>query len=414
MPIFDCNRCGMPLQEPDDSAGGQVSCPLCGHVCTVPYELSSPGTEIVPDPTAPGRSVLVRPGDVSLSGTDINSGTEVVPKAEAVLVYSLDDPEELPEELPEDLPKELPEELPPEPVVGFGPSFDFQFSTEDRDEEGVTPWRFRERPARESLGLWLRFAQGCQVVQYGILVELIGVALLFVILEVLVLDATGVARAPVDVRSPHAVLLPLLLPLAAGTMVIGTGRLLMLRVPAQTGAAAVLTAAAGLSWLRFVLLALATVFSFLAAFEESRPARQPHFVQALRLYALAVIAGWVAEVSVVPGLAVVGGEMPSRALRQRAAVVTFVIQLMAGLWLAMVVSGAYLGAVRGLVPEPISGAEVRPAARSPHDLEPEHWALVLTVVLGTLFAFQAGYAYLHYSLYAAGRSAGRTDGDGDL
>ena len=113
----------------------------------------------------------------------------------------------------------------------------------------------------------------------------------------------------------------------------------------------------------------------------------------------------------VPGLAVVGGEMPSRPLRHRAAVVTFVFQLMACLWLAMVVSIVYVEAVRDLVPAPAPRPDARPAPRPAQPLEPGQRAAVLTVVLGIMFALRAGYAYLHYSLYAAGQHAGQTDGD---
>ena len=122
---------------------------------------------------------------------------------------------------------------------------------------------------------------------------MLGVGFLFLMLEVMVLDATNIIRAPRAVRSsPDVVLLPLLLPLTAGTLMIAIGRLLMLRVPAETGAAAVLTAAAGLSWLRCVLLALATLFAFLAAIEDAKPAAEPHYEWVLRLYVLALLVGW--------------------------------------------------------------------------------------------------------------------------
>jgi hypothetical protein len=88
--------------------------------------------------------------------------------------------------------------------------------------------------------------------------------------------------------------------------------------------------------------------------------------------------------------------------------VTFVLQLLAALWVAMYVGLMYLDAVGELAPSAGRRGE-RPAAGPRLDSDDQFAAV--TVVLGVLVILQAGYAYLHYSLYAAGEAAGRTDGD---
>ena len=125
MPItFDCQRCGMPLQVSDESAGGRTQCPHCAIVCSVPGEL-------------PPRSA------------EAGSGAEALP--EVGVVYSLDDPEELPEKRP----------AAPAPAPAPAGAFDYQFSPADAGEAPATPRGRRERPARTpSSGRWRLFAQG--------------------------------------------------------------------------------------------------------------------------------------------------------------------------------------------------------------------------------------------------------------
>jgi hypothetical protein len=299
MPItFDCHRCGMPLQVPDDQAGGLAQCPHCEIVCPVPDELL-PVEELPP--------------------LDVEVVSEPAAEADVELVL---------------LPILEPVAVPRNPW--------------DRTGQDGAP--ANREPRRGSPGHWRSFGQGCKFVKRGVVVEMLGVGFLFALMEAGVLENTATVRFPRDVPEAEYCVLLLFVPLTVGAGLIALGRTMMLRVPLGTGGGAILVVAAGLSYLRFVLLVLATLFQIMAAVEDVNAAKVKPQEWAGRVFVLAIFAGLVAEVSVVPALAVVGGEMPSRPLRHRAAAVTFVFQLLGALLIAMIVSFTYMDAVRELPP----------------------------------------------------------------
>jgi hypothetical protein len=278
--------------------------------------------------------------------------------------------------------------------------------------EPTKPWEHRRPsggPWRAPTGEWGDFGTGCQYVKWGVLFELGTAVLGFVLLELLLLDAEAVIRLPDAVQSGE-VLPALFLPLLAGTFLSAVGRVMMVRVPAHTPGAAILTVAAGLNWLRFILIVAAVVLYILGFNEPGKAGRGPYFDNGLRMCLLAGCVALITDLSAIPAMAVVGGEIPSWALRTRAALVTFVLQLLAALWIAMVVSAASSAAVRELVPG--VGAPQGGAAPPQRPGRPGRIA-VLTVLITVLFALQAGYYYLQYLLYSTGQDAGQSGEDRD-
>jgi hypothetical protein len=239
-----------------------------------------------------------------------------------------------------------------------------------------------------------------------VLWELGALAVLYALLELLVLDSEAYILLAGAVRSGGAVLVALG-PLAVGTMLIALGRVRMMRVPPHTPGRAILTVAAGLSWLRFALLVVAILLIGVGLLDTDV---RPGVFRIGRLaWFLAICAALVAELSAVPALAVIGGEIPSRALRSRAATFTFAVQLLAALWIALVVSLASVGAMMELDPFPASLQ--RPGGGS--GLGRFGRVAVLTVLLAVLLALQAGYNYLQYLLYSTAQGAGQSGGDRD-
>lgn len=403
MPIlFRCHRCDCALEVPDELTGKQARCPHCDIVCPVPANLPPLVTEFIEEPTPapeprsehPQHSPESKP-EPTTGPTPTPASVPIAPTEHSAPVLSLDDPEE------------LPEELQPEPVK----------SASAKLPKSANPWEqleerpgTRQAPWQAGAGRWRPFGEGCKFVWWGIAVELVGVALFFAILEAIVLHNAEVIQLPRDVMSIEFLLLPLFLPLMAGTLLIAIGRVMMLRVPPGTAAVPVLMGSAGLSWFRLLALLAATICVILATRDSLAATRGPYLAWTARTYGLAMLAGLVAEVSAVPALAVVGGEMPSRSLRSRAATATFVFQLMVGLWTAMIVSVVLVDALRELFPVPAQQPVQRPPPGE-HEFDPETRAAAAGVVLAAWFALIAGYSFLHYSLYSAGQFAGRTDGD---
>jgi hypothetical protein len=260
--------------------------------------------------------------------------------------------------------------------------------------------------------LWHPFAVGCWFVKWGIVAELVALGLLFVLLELRVLDVTNVIQLPPGFGSVGLSLV-VFVPVALGTLLIAIGRVLMVRVPPGAQGAVVLIVAAGLSWLRFVLVVLTIVFLVLGLCEGANPARDRYFDWTVSVCVLAGFAGLVADLSTIPALAVVGGEMPSRALRTKALAVTFVIQLRAALWVAVIVGLAYVDAMREFVPALAPQPGPRPPGAQLQRVDPAARAVRISIALAVLFALEIGYGHFQYSLYSAGRAAGQSDGDRD-
>jgi hypothetical protein len=229
MPItFECPHCSMQVRAPDVLAGKTARCPYCETNCNVPEE--PPVAEVVPEPDGP---IDVEPLPLDSGDPPGRSARKPGPK--------------------------------PEP----GPW--------DRGEFDPA----RRAALRSATGKWRAFGDGCGVAQWGVWIEFGGVCLLFALLEALLLAAHNVFKLPRVVES-GGVLLAVYLPLALGTLMLAIGRVMMIRMPPDTAGVSVLVVAAGMTWLRFVLLVLATLLLILGL-NEVKVAREPYFDWTMRL-----------------------------------------------------------------------------------------------------------------------------------
>jgi hypothetical protein len=238
----------------------------------------------------------------------------------------------------------------------------------------------------------------------GLWIELIGVVLLVGMLEVSLFALINQNKPLLDRVGPFG-FLGFFLPLVAGTLLIVAGRLRMLSLPSGTGASPVLVGAAVLSSIRALALLTASILTVLAGFEWLNKGPVGEFTEmAVVAYFIALIAGLVAEDSMIPGMAVAGGAIPSRRLLRQAGIVAFVLQLIGLLYVGAVSYVYYANlAANVLQPNPPPAAAARPAAAGGGLTREERWAILMVVCLVVL-ALQVGYTYLHYSLYAAGQA----------
>lgn len=253
---------------------------------------------------------------------------------------------------------------------------------------------------------WAGFGAGCWLVRLGTWIELAGVVLLVLAVELTLFGILVKTRELVvlDWSGPFAVV-PFWTLLFAGSIMGAVGRFRMLAVPPDTGASGVLNGALVLNWLRVTALIAALVFALLSGFEW----RNQQFGGMVRyaLYAgvahgLAVIAGRLAELSIIPAMAVLGGEIPNGPLRRRAGLVALVFQIVAMVWVGMGIFVYYLA----VVGNKLDGLLRRPGAKSD---EPPADPQTALYAIGTVFlmvlAIEVAYTCLFASLYSAGLRA---------
>lgn len=278
---------------------------------------------------------------------------------------------------------------------------------------------------------WAAFGSGCGLARVGVWVEFVAVAVLLGPLLVLVVSLWAGGRwweGLVSAVGTFAVL-PFFLLMQVGAALVGIGRLRMRAVPAGSGAGGVLAGALALSALRVAALTVAVGLATASGF-EGRAGRAGsaglYLLYAFGGYAVAVVAGVVADVTALPGLAVVGGAIPSAPLRRRVGLAAFVFQLVALLTVFQLAVGYTLflsAAQSGLTGRLGAGARRQPppAEVRPESGESDSTSVAFAVACGLiLFVLlsRAGYAALHDSLYAAGqkataRDAPKEDGEAD-
>lgn len=294
------------------------------------------------------------------------------------------------------------------------------FSLDDNDQhEDQDPYSNGAGSARKPKARWLAgFAEGCGLVKYGVWADFAGVVCLVGILEITLLGLATKNRGLVLVESIGLfVFLPLFLCQLAGTGLVGFGRFRMMSVPANTGAGGVLTGAVVLTALRVVVLFVGMVLLVVAAADRGLESLK-YAMFSLSAYMIAAFAGLAAEVSVIPGIAIIGGEIPSRRLRQRAGLVSLVFQILALLWIGLLAMTYFLGLSADFLGNAGGGggrfagapAPANPRRDAPAN-GPESGIVLLMLLLMVILAIQAAYTYLHYSLYAASQRAAVRGGD---
>jgi hypothetical protein len=250
-------------------------------------------------------------------------------------------------------------------------------------------------------GAWRSFATGCALSRWGAWVEFAGLALGAAVVTYQAVWRDGVGAALGPLRGP-LVLAPFFAALVVGAGLVCLGRWKMADVPDGTGAKGVFAAAGVFAALRLLAVA-AALFLVLSAADgwANDPFRAGEQVgQAVLAWAAGTVLGALADLPVVPAVAVVGGAVPSPALRRRAGHVTVGLQVVIGLSVALTAGLAYAAE---------QARAVRPAGAD---------RVRTTAAVGFLVGLQFAYTALFSALYAAGaraeddaRAAGRAVGD---
>jgi len=256
---------------------------------------------------------------------------------------------------------------------------------------------------------------GCGLVRWGLWIELLAVAYMICLFGYLVtsfVDKPGVK--PEVLKSMGLfVIVPFFYLTLIGTGFIALGRTRMLSLPPGTGAGGVLTGAFVLSGLRAlaVLASAALVTQAAMAWPDTSFDKMGRYlVLGVGSWLISIVPGVIAELTVVPGLAIAGGSIPSLRLRRRTGRFAFVLQVVALAFVFLGVLG-YFGlasilsrnvSVRDIVQG--QGAVQTPAgAPSPSDVRAG--LMVVQVVLAFLLFLQFVYAWLQAGMYRAGQAA---------
>jgi hypothetical protein len=320
-----------------------------------------------------------------------------------------------PAAVPRPVPVPAPAPPPPPPAPGPANPFAFGGPLDEPEPRERRPTRDRDRdredddddfaPGRSggyaARGRWTHFHTGCGLAKWGAVVEMIGVAYLFLLIELSLLEAAGVMRVSGTFADLGAFLpVPFFLPILAGTAMMGIGRLRMANMPPQAGAGSLLSSAGIITIIRFVLL-LAALILLIVAMTSTRGSDGARYAA----YGVgAMLGGWVigtlAELTSVAGLAAAGGAMQSRPLYTAAAGSSLVHQILGVVFLFLFLIGYFAGL-----------ADVFDFDR-PRGARGESGRPGLTAVLWLLvFGMQIVFTSAQYALYAAGERAGRSGRD---
>ena len=213
------------------------------------------------------------------------------------------------------------------------------------------------------------FAAGCSLAWWGLWVEFLAVAyglgVTGYILLGLLSDPRGMILKVNDAGGP-AVLAPFFLGVLAGTVLTLLGRTRMMSVPpGSSGVKKVFFGAWAFTMLRLFATIAGAVLILMAASQwpDLKPAAGAdmdtkgkkaflYFVGAFAAFAVGVPFWVVADLTTIPGVAVVGGEIPSARVRRRASLVTFVLQFLLLAYVLVVAGGVLAGSRADFRPTP--------------------------------------------------------------
>lgn len=393
MQRFDCPHCGKRLKFGAEHAGKSVKCPKCTQGIYIPPDPATQqaAAQAVPQlPPTPPPSAPVA-GDEFQTAFVLPWSASVLPPAQPVppvLRFDYDNP--------------------PSPPASFHNeplSLDDDYDSHDR--------RGGRRGPR-----WLEaFGAGCGLVKWGMWVNFASSAYLILIFEISLL---GVATksSKLVVADTLGLYVPVFLFQLAGTGMMLFGWMRMIAVPPNSGAGGLMTGATALAGLRELVLFVGMVFFILAVTAKGFDGLRD-LLNAQTAMMIAYFCVWVATFSVIPGMAIVGGEIPSRRLRQKAGQVTLVHQILAIVLLMLIAAAYFLVSAVDLLPTGGAGRggdgfeaprTSRGGERGTRDVERDPTPILMLLLLVVL-TIEAAYTYLHYSLYSVGQQAAQRGAD---
>lgn len=383
MQRVDCPTCGKSLKYGDAQAGKPAKCPRCLTAFTLPMALDEP-------PPPPPRPAPVPPPAPRPIPTRAPAAPVVVPWTPAAYPPRPATPSE-----------PLPLDDPPPPGGGY---------TDDFDTDGYDA----PRSSRWHAG----FGAGCGLVKWGMWVNFASSAYIFMLVEVSLL---GVAMKNRDlfVVGTIGLYVPVFLLQLAGTAMMLAGWWRMTAVPANSGASGLLAGAGILAGLRELVLFVGTAFLLAAAVANGLDTVK-YLANAYAALVIGNVCIWVATFSAIPGMAIVGGELPSRRLRQKAGQITLVHQILAIAALGLVALAYFTLSASELVPGGGGGAMDDPAplprggrvgAGRAAPAGESHPELLMMFFVMVLLVIEGVYTYLHYSLYSVGQREASRGGD---
>lgn len=380
MPIrLTCTACSKTIQAPDTAAGKRVKCPLCQAVVAVPAaEGTAPAPRPLPPPPAPAAAPRPLPATPAAA-----AAPAPLPAAPAPLPGS---------------PFEF-DEGPAKPARKAKRTDSDEKPKRKREDDEEEDWG-DEKPRAGAKG-WGSFGSGCGMVKLGIWIEF-GAILYMVLLAMVAFASIGKGRPPfADVGS--FVLVPFPIGMLVGTIFVLFGRVKMMTVPRNTGAAGVLAGAFVLTLIRLIAVLAGTLFIILGAVNDG-PRGGPAAVEYLGRGFLAMVVasfpGGVAELTMVTAMAIAGGCIPSQKLRQRAGLVMMVIQIFSILYLILLFA-AYSFGEDATRPR---GGMGRGGGGGGGNSDP---TAILYVILLVYTALQFAYTFLHSTMYSAAQEATR-------
>lgn len=193
----------------------------------------------------------------------------------------------------------------------------------------------------------------------------------------------------------------------------------MTAAPPGSGAGGLFAGAGILGGLRELVLFVGTAFLLAVAVGNGFDTLK----YLANAYAALVIGNdciWVATFSAIPGVAIIGGQLPSGRVRKKSGQITLVHQILAIAVLGLVVFAYFTVSTSELMPLGCGGAAADPdpfpwagrgGAGRPTPAAEINPALLLAFFLMVILLIEAVYTYLHYSLYSVGQSAAARGGD---
>jgi hypothetical protein len=385
------------LQVGDQYAGRRVACPGCKTIVVAPGSAAAaPPAPPAPAP-APARAAPARPA---------------APPPPPPAPFSLVDDDE-----------ETPKAKKPAAKAG-GYKGSPRPARRGGDEDDDLP----RRPARGKLAnrepertrgpkTWSGFGAGCAMARWGLWIEFLGIvyglALVGYIFTELLKDPRGLAVQIENAGGPM-MLLPMFGGLFVGTVLIFLGRARMMSIPRGTGAKKVFLGAFLFTLLRTFALIGSAVLVVMAVSEWASNKDDAAFrvFVAFVFWLVGALPGLLADLTSIPAMAIVGGEIPSLRLRRRAGWITFILQVLSLVYVGVVLAGVYVAQQADIhlkAEEPAartnSGTRSETATSTTRPPTKEGVTNVVFGSLGVILAIQLAYTALYGSLYGAGQAA---------